>query len=245
LDNLNEFDDLLVPTVLHNTQLSVTSEEAMPIVDGYGTASFYGETLQVEDKRTRFIKTIVSTIRKSPEYSRYRTFLIENVDMGHCSILSSLSDEDIKCAGLEIHHTPLGLYDIAEMVLGQMEYDQDRITTFAVANRVMAYHWKGYVGLVPLTQTLHEAVHAGQITVDPRSVFGNWQALMNENRAGITEHLALKLRALVTAWADDETKQRNANALEVSLQRWTSDALTKENVLAGPADLLLPSDDGL
>ena len=232
-------------TVLQNTELSITNEEALPIVDNYGSPAFYGETLQDDTKRTKFIKTIVNTVRRCPEYGRYRTFLIENMEMGRCSIFSSLSPEEISAAGLEIHHTPLGLYDITEMVLGQMEYDEERITTFSVANRVMAYHWKGYVGLVPLTQTLHEAVHAGQITVDPRSIFGNWQALMEENRAGITEHLCVKLRAMALSWTNAETEARNAEMLKVSLQRWTAMPVLKDNVIAGPADIRLPSDEGL
>ena len=162
--------------------------------------------------------------------------------MDRCSILSNLTPEEVGAAGLEIHHAPLGLYDICELVLGQMQVDQERITTFSVANRVMAYHWKGYVGLVSLTQTLHEAVHAGQLHVDPRTIFGNWQALLDENRAGLTEHLAEKLRAIAASWGSDEAQTQNARVLSVSLQRWAPQLPSAAMLLAGPE---IPSDEGL
>lgn len=217
--------------------------EADPsVADLYGTAGLYGDALYDDRGRTKFIKEVVSTVRKCPEYARYRTFLLENLDMGRCSILSDLAPEEVSAAGLEIHHAPLALYDICELVLGQMQVDQMRVTVFAVANRVMAYHWKGYVGLVPLTQTIHEAVHAGQVHVDPRTIFGNWPALLDENRAGLTEHLAEKMRAVAASWSSDEARAQNARALAVGLQRWTIEAPTPANLLAAPE---LPSDEGL
>jgi hypothetical protein len=200
------------------------------------------EALYDDKARTKFIKTIVAMVRKCPEYGRYRTFLLENLDMDRCSVLSELTPEEVSAAGLEIHHAPLGLYDICELVLGQMQVDEERITTFSVANRVMAYHWMGKVGLVPLTQTIHEAVHAGQVHVDPRTIFGNWQALLDEHRGGLTEHLVEKMRAIAASWGSDEAREQNARALAVSLQRWSAIPTTVSSMLALPEP---PSEDGL
>ena len=228
-------------TAIADTPLS-SGEVSVPTVANYGEASFYGDALYDDKARTKFIKTIVATVRKCPEYARYRTFLLENLDMDRCSILSDLTPEEVSAAGLEIHHAPLGLYDICELVLGQMQVDEARITTFSVANRVMAYHWKGWVGLVPLTQTIHEAVHAGQVHVDPRTIFGNWGALLDANRAGLTEHLAEKMRAVAASWGSDEAREQNARALTVGLQRWAIEAPSAQVMLSGPE---LPSDEGL
>ena len=245
LGDLPDPNNTVSDSLLNNTELSVTSEDALPVVEGYGSSSFYGDTLADSLKRTKFIKMIVNLVRRCQEYSRYRTFILENLEMDRCSILSGLNPDEVKSAGLEIHHAPLALYDIVELVLGQMIYNEERVTTFSVANKVMGYHWKGYVGLVPLTQTLHEAVHAGQLVVDPRSIYGDWQSLLSENRSGMTEHLADKLRATALSWTNEETKTRNSTTLQISLQRWTPTPLTKELILAGPADLALPSDEGL
>ena len=228
-------------TAIADTPLS-SGEVSVPTVTNYGEASFYGDALYDDKARTKFIKKIVQTVRSCPEYARYRTFLLENLDMDRCSILSDLTPEEVSAAGLEIHHAPLALYDIAELVLGQMQVDGMRITTFSVANRIMAYHWKGWVGLVPLTQTIHEAVHAGQVHIDPRTIFGNWGALLDANRGGLTEHLAEKMRAVAASWNSEEAREQNARALTVGLQRWAVEAPSAQAMLAGPE---LPSDEGL
>jgi hypothetical protein len=235
----DESQTALAATPLSNEELNVA------LITNYGEPTFYGDALFDTKARTAFIKGIVSTVRKCPEYARYRTFILENLDMSTCSILSNLTPEEVSAAGLEIHHAPLALYDIVELVLGQMQVDRVRLTTFAVANRVMAYHWKGMVGLVPLVQMLHEAVHAGQLHVDPRSIFGNWQGLIDENRAGLTEHLADKIRAIALSWDSDAAKEQNAKALKINLQRWTAIPVTRANLLAPPTEAPLPSEEAL
>lgn len=170
-------------------------------------------------------------VRRCPEYSRYRAYLIENVNMNRCAILSGLSSEDSGNAGLEIHHAPLSLYDVVKIVLGAAYARRERLTTFSIANKVMAYHWKGCVGLVPLTQTMHEAVHAGQLYVDPRTIYGNWQKLLDENREGIDESLAEKLNAVMTNWLSDAATQHNQTVLTLTPQRWAASTITKENLL--------------
>jgi hypothetical protein len=206
----------------------------------YGAAQSYdlGDVKAAKE----FITACVRTVRHCPEYTRYRDFLVDNMDMGRCSILSGLSDEESVAAALELHHCPLALYDVCELVLGQMIFDRARVTTFAVANRVMAYHWKGMVGLIPLTKTIHEAVHSGQVHVDPRSIFGNWAGLIEENRRGLAEHLVDKLKAVSSSWSSEEAREQNARALTVGLQRWNELPPTAAGLLSGPQ---LPSEEGL
>lgn len=230
-----------VTEIIASTELAELNGEH-PAITTYGQSTFYGETMYDDKARIKFIKVIVGMVRKCPEYARYRNFLLENLDMDRCSILSGMTQEECSAAGLEVHHAPLSLYDITELVLGQMVHDGVRVTTFAIANRVMAYHWRGYVGLVPLTETIHEAVHAGQIHVDPRSIYGNWQALIDENRNGLTEHLVEKLQAIVTSWMSGEASAQNARVLTVGLQKWAANPLSSSDLNALP---LLPSDEGL
>ena len=183
----------------------------------YGTSSFYGNIFNEDDRaRTNFIKQVVNLIRRSQEYGRYRKYLLEHVELNSCSILSNLSDEEAVTAGLELHHYPLTLFDCVELALGEaLQGGQIRVTTFALANHVLAAHWRGHVGLVPLTKTLHEAAHALQITLDPRSVYGNWQVYLDQHRMGLTEHLVDRLRAIIQSWQSDEVRQATMNALTV------------------------------
>jgi hypothetical protein len=197
----------------------------------YGTKLYYNETLYDEKGRSFFIKQCVSLIRKCEEYKRYRNFLIDNMSLNTCSILSKLSEEEVQIAGLELHHAPLTLYDCVELVLGKILYENERLTTFSVANQVMAYHWRGLIGLVPLTQVLHEAVHAGQLTLDPRLIFGNWQKFIEENQVGLTDSIVAKIQATILSWDSDEVKVQNNFALTVNLQQWIDNPITLDHLL--------------
>lgn len=221
--------DVLQPTPLSDAAL------VPPRVVGYGTASFYGETLEDEKGRVDFIRGVERLVRHCIEMKRYRVFLSENLDMGRCSVLTGLSEEDCAAAGVELHHHPLTLFDVVELVLGQMEADGDRLTSLSVAQRVMAEHWLGRVGLVPLTKSLHEMVHAGQLHIDPRMVYGDWAGLLDSYRSGITEHLAAKLRAEAATWGNPALAASNAALLEVLPQRWAVNPPTAARMLEGPS----------
>lgn len=200
----------------------------------FGSPGFYGDALEDEKGRFTFIKEVVSLCRKSPEYARYRAYLIEHVELTSCALLGGLSPEEVNSAGLELHHFPLSLFDIVELVLGQLEAEGGRVTTFAVANRVMACHWRGLVGLVPVTQTIHEAAHAGQVTIDLRSVYGAWPHLLEEHRLGVSEALAEKLRAVVGSHESGAGHQQNQQALALIPQRWIADSPTVALLLTPP-----------
>jgi hypothetical protein len=220
-----------VPAQLEGDPLPDTGPTLLSV---YGTPRFYGNALYDERGRTTFIKAVVSLCRKSPEMARYRAFLTENLDMGHCAIFSNLSDEECLNAGVELHHWPFSLFDICAVVLGQMEYNEERITTFAVAHRVMALHWRGMVGLVPLVKTMHELAHAGQLRLDPRWAFGNWQGLIREHSAGLSEGLIDRLEAEFGFLNREDVSESNARLLEVRPQRWNAVPVTVERLLAGP-----------
>jgi len=211
--------------------------EAQPtLLEVYGTPRLYGTTLYDDRGRTSFIKQVVTTCRRSPEMARYRSFLVENLDMHRCAVLSQLTDEECAAGKLELHHWPISLFSVVELVLGQMEYDEERITTFAVAHRVMAYHWRGMVGLVPLMESIHQMAHAMQLQLDPRWAYGNWQGLLNECRAGMTEELATRLAAEFASWGREEAAETNARLLQVLPQRWTAVPVTAARLLASPTE---------
>ena len=43
--------------------------------------------------------------------------------------------------------------------------DNERINMMDIAEEVMGLHYDGYVGLVPLSQTVHELVHSGAMFI--------------------------------------------------------------------------------
>ena len=222
-----------LPTALSGEPLPDDVPTLMPV---YGTRGLYGGALDDEKGRISFLRDVVTEVRRCPEMGRYRSFLLEHLDLDRCSVLSGLTAEECAAARLELHHWPLSLFDVCSLVLGQMEADGERITTFAVAHRAMALHWRGMVGLVPLLESLHQMAHSGQLRLDPRWAFGNWQGLLDECRSGLSEELATRLRAEFASWGQEGAGEENARVLEVRPLRWTSLPPTAARLLTGPGE---------
>lgn len=203
------------------TNLVPINENLELTIPFYGIASFYGETLQEPRGLNAFIKNIEKAVRTCHEYSRYRTYLFENFDMEKCSILRELSEEEIKYAELELHHYPLTLYDIVEIFVNKAMQDNTRLTTMSIANTVVAMHWRGVIGLVPLLKTFHEAVHANQLQIDPRWVYGDWVQFLRENTP-IPQHIADKLRLEYETYSYAAITELNTSSLMVSAKCWSA-----------------------
>lgn len=141
---------------------------------------YYREMYQDEEKdKPKLIKEIESMARKVEEYGRFIKYLRHEMNLTYCSVLKhvDLSDPDIK-ASVEMHHYPFTLYDITEVILNKYVeelFDEiGGIDTFIIANDVVVLHYTGYVGIVPLSATMHELVHSGGYILTKDNVaFGN------------------------------------------------------------------------
>lgn len=120
--------------------------------------------------KDKFIKTTESIVRSSLEYRELIDYLRTKMGMNFCSFFHNVSREMYKNAkfSIEIHHGPFTLYDIVSVVLHQHQMMSDDYTQFEmldIAEEVMELHYRGYVGLVPLSTTVHELVHSGKIFI--------------------------------------------------------------------------------
>ena len=120
---------------------------------------------KTEQERTKFIKRLERLCRGSMEYRQYVKFLREKMDMNRCEVLQGLASTKDKQYSIEIHHEPLTLFAIVDIVLSKYEDLGRMIDPFAIANDVMCLHYEGKVGLIPLSKTMHELVHAGQVFI--------------------------------------------------------------------------------
>lgn len=121
-------------------------------------------------EKVKFIKTVEVLIRSSLEYRELIQYLGSKMGMNYCSFFHNVSKEKYGKARIriELHHEPFTLYDIVNIVLNKhlMENgDNERINMMDIAEEVMGLHYDGYVGLVPLSQTVHELVHSGAMFI--------------------------------------------------------------------------------
>jgi len=134
--------------------------------------SFYFTQWSEAKEVKAFIKNVEKQIRMSKEYKHYLGHLNNEIGLHSCSVFGNLSD-DIDGLTLEYHHYPFTLYDIVEICMNKRILNNEKFTSMDIVDEVLMLHQLNEVGLVKLSKTAHELVHAGKIFIKLESVFGD------------------------------------------------------------------------
>lgn len=134
--------------------------------------SFYFTQWSEAKEVKAFIKNVEKQIRTSKEYKHYLGHLNNEIGIHSCSVFGNLSD-DIDGLTLEYHHYPFTLYDIVEICMNKRILNNEKFTSMDIVDEVLMLHQLNEVGLVKLSKTAHELVHAGKIFIKLESIFGD------------------------------------------------------------------------
>ena len=126
-----------------------------------------------------FIKDIESTVRSSYEYKEFIKYLRENMGMDRCAFLKDVSNRDTNKIKIEIHHYPFSLRDIVEIVYRKRSYYKESLSIFMIAKEVMELHYKLMVGLIPLSETVHELAHSERLFIPVDKVLGRYNLFVD------------------------------------------------------------------
>jgi len=168
-----------------------------------------------EDIDMKLVSYIEKEIRNSFEYRSYVQYLKDELDLTKCALLPSI---DVKTTPvtLEFHHFPLTLFDITETIAKSMVHKakSETVSCFNIAEEVVLEHFRNNVGLVPLTETLHQMAHNNAIIVPINKVNGNYKEFINKYKAFI-EHDKLDRITMMEAYNDsDDAQQYNNDKLK-------------------------------
>jgi len=156
---------------------------------------------EVSDSKAfnKFIKEIEKFVRGSVEYRGYIGYLKEELDITTCTFLPNVDISEIKGVGIEFHHYPFTLYDICStVVMKRANMGEHCLSAFVIADEVMKLHYENKVGLVPLSQTVHELAHSGEVFISIDKVFGDIKSFVQEYKNGIEDELKTQLKHLIT-----------------------------------------------
>ncbi len=152
-----------------------------------------------EKARHKFIVACERVIRTSMEYQQFVKFLRDEIDMTTCSFLKDINSKEMRNVKIELHHAPFTLYDITAIVINKMIANEERVNHFTVAYEVMMLHYRGVVGIVPLSGTVHKLVHNGYLFIPINYVFGNVYKFYEEYEVFMSEDQKAILEANITA----------------------------------------------
>lgn len=126
----------------------------------------------------KYIKDIESDVRVSQEYRKAVWYLKNTEGMDTCSFLEGVSSRDNDKIKIEIHHSPLTLFDITLAVIKKRMANREDLSVEGVAEEVAYLHYVGLVGLIPLSTTIHKIVHNNFLFVPVQSVRGNYRGFI-------------------------------------------------------------------
>ena len=127
----------------------------------------------------KFIQDTERIIRRSFEYRQFIKYLRENFGMNKCAFLRDVSNEEGFDIKIEIHHYPFSLHDIVEIVLRKRIYYKEYISTAMVGKECMMLHYRLLVGLIPLSETVHELAHSSRLFIPSDKVFGRYNLFID------------------------------------------------------------------
>ena len=150
-----------------------------------------------EKTRSKFIKSVEKIIRSSLEYREFINYLRSELGMNFCMFFNNVSRDDIKNIGIEIHHIPFSLFDIVNIVLRKYETEELTIDPLVIADEVMRLHYEGKVGLVPLSITVHELYHRGDLFIPLQYVDKGFILFYQEYKDYMKEYEEMLKRLIV------------------------------------------------
>lgn len=167
----------------------------------------------------KFLMQIENICRKSRCYKKLIMFLKDQADMNKCSFyknLNGISTSEIK---IHIHHDPLTLYDIVNVIYNKRVQNHESLSEFQIAKEVMYNHYKMMVGLIPLSETVHELVHSGFLFIPTNVIFGYYKNFIQEYEQyidpGILQILKYNEKVTETYNFEKETKVLTMNTVYI------------------------------
>ena len=142
------------------------------VMDNVPTFSIPDFDLTKDKEVKQYFFTIERICRNSYLYKRMVSFLREYVDMSQCAFYKNVNNIDTTSIKIHIHHSPLTLFDIVTTVFQKRAQNKEPINVNMVAKEVLWLHYRMQVGLIPLSETVHELVHNGFLFVPTNAVYG-------------------------------------------------------------------------
>jgi len=190
--------------------------------------SFISENGIIMEANEKLIFKIERLVRNSIEYRNFIKTLKYEFDLTSCKFFKNLDIND-QSISLEFHHYPFNLFEIVSIVMmdkiGKKDTDFDEYAKiynpYIIAEEVTRLHYESKIGLVPLSKTVHDLYHSGElfIPVDKDYVYGNYKDFMKQYKFSISDALTEKFNSLVTKTENikNGTDKLDLNNLEINI----------------------------
>ena len=184
--------------------------------DAYGSPAYWDGAWEGEDRR-KAIRSVERLVRTSMEMKKYLKHLRDELDMTRCSLIRGAV---LGKARVEMHHHPLTLFEIVDLVAERRRMLGKPFSEASLAEETVRLHYENKVGLVPLATTAHQLAHSGDLEVGLDHVFGNVAALMVEYSSVVPEGMVEKVKRAVARSRDPAARAAGLAVLNIGRTAW-------------------------
>ncbi len=167
-----------------------------------------GEYFDNYESYVKFVKGCEKLVRNNDRYKNYIRYLKNEVKMDHCQVLKNVSDED---ADIEMHHMPLNLFEICEVIIEYFLSKSWKISTARIADAVLSEHENNRVGVVMVSSTVHEEWHAGNIWIPYKMIYGDVPAFIKKYKDVISNDI----KESINRYIDNSMLHEDANDFDI------------------------------
>ena len=139
---------------------------------------------EIEEITPKLILKIENLVRGSIEYKEMVSYIKEEMNLDHCMILFNV---DTDTATIDLHHHPMPLFDIVDIIARKQLEENSNCTIFTIAEEVMKCHYELIIGLIPLTRTVHQLYHSGTIDIPVQLVSFRWKEFLERYKDYFTD----------------------------------------------------------
>jgi hypothetical protein len=115
---------------------------------------------------------------------------------------------------IEMHHTPFKIVEITRTVCNKHIMHFGHANEFDVVNEVLLLHYRNLIGLIPVTNTVHELIHNADMDVCPNFVWGHWKAYIHDYYPYF-DNISKEKCEIIRAWEISESSFTVPDILKV------------------------------
>jgi len=129
------------------------------------------KTFENESNYKRFVHNTEMLIRRCYEYTLWRNYIIDVLQINECMI----THESVDQVTIDVHHHIPSLYVLVSALVNRHLEEEIEFCTFDIAQEALELHFKNNIGYLTLLKSMHEKFHNGHLHIPISFVKGNYQ----------------------------------------------------------------------
>jgi hypothetical protein len=129
-----------------------------------------------ETQYKKFLKNCEKLVRSSLEYSLWRDYIRDVLQLQECAI----TQEKMSEVSIEVHHHVPSLFLMVKALVNKKIDANEEFSTFDIAVKIIELHFENKLGYITLLKSIHEKFHNGFLTIPMSLVKGDYNSFVRE-----------------------------------------------------------------